>query len=236
MKARKKTITLITGTGQGIGKYLAKYYIEKGFQVIGCSRRSTGFQARNYKHYCLDISDESMVSAMFAEICKEYNRLDVLINNASVHSINYALLTPLEAVHDVFKINVEGTFLISREAAKLMKKNSYGRILNISTIAVALCNIGTSIYGSSKAAIDQFARVLARELVSFGITVNTLGLSVVRDTGMAETLSKDAIASALNQTIMKSPLDLRDVAHAVDFFISEHSTMVTGQTLYLGGL
>ncbi len=228
-------VMVITGTRKSIGKYLAKYYIKKGFQVFGCSRTSCGYRLDNYKHFCLDVSNEVEVKKMFADIHKTCNRLDVLINNAGVHSVNYSLLTPLKTAQDIFSTNMMGTFLFCREAVKLMKKNRYGRIVNISTIAVPLCSVGSAIYCASKAAVEQFSKVLAKEVAADGIIVNILGLSIVKNSGMAENLREDAISNTLDQTILKSLLDLEDISHAIDFFISEKSRMVTSQTLYLGG-
>ena len=231
-----KSVMVITGTRKGIGKYLAKYYVEKGFQVVGCSRGKIDFELDNYQHFCLDVSDEPVVKKMFSEVRKTYGRLDVLINNAGIASMNYVLLTSLEEVQDILNTNFVGTFLFCREAVKLMKRNKYGRIVNVSSIHVPLCTVGTSIYGASKAAIEQFSKVLAQEVFQFGITINVLSLSVVKNSGMAESLPNETIPKILERTISKSQLDFKDVAHAVDFFISERSKVVTNQTLYLGGV
>ena len=88
----EKQVIIITGTRKGIGKYLAEYYVEKGFQVIGCSRTTIDYELENYQHYCLDVAEEGEVKQMFAEINKTYKRLDVLINNAGISSMNHILL------------------------------------------------------------------------------------------------------------------------------------------------
>ena len=227
---------IITGTRKGIGNYLAEYYTHKGFYIIGCSRDDINFELDNYQHYCLDISDEPSVKKMFAEIRKKYGRLDILINNAGIASMNHVLLTPLKEVQDILNTNFVGTFLCCREAVKLMKRNKYGRIVNISSIHVPLATVGTSIYGASKASIEQFSRVLAREVFQFGININLLALSVVKSSGMAEDLSDDIILKILERTISKTQLNFKDVSNAIDFLISPKSSMVTNQTLYLGGV
>ena len=109
---------------------------------------------------------------MFAEIRKKYGRLDVIINNAGIASYTHALLTSLKELQNVLDTNFVGTFLCCREAVKLMKRNKYGRVINISSIHVPLATIGTSIYGATKASIEQFSRVLAQEVFQFGITIN----------------------------------------------------------------
>lgn len=232
----KNRVILITGTSRGIGKYLVEYYVKKNLQVIGCSRTQIKYSHKNYKHFCLNISDENDVTKMFCEVYKIYKRLDVLINNAGTISMNYVLLTPLAVLKEVLGSNFIGTFLSCREAVKLMQVNRYGRIINISSIAVPLSSPGSSIYGSAKAAVEQFSRVLAKEIISYGITVNTLGLSFVKNSGMVEKISEKTIKESLERTISKSWLNIKDIAHALDFLISPRATTITGQTLYLGGV
>ena len=231
-----KPVMIITGSREGIGKFLAEYYTQNGFIVIGCSRGNIDFELNNYEHYCLDVSDESLVKKMFKEIRKKYGRLDVLINNAGVASENHVLLTPLKEAHDSLNTNFIGTFIFCRESIKLMKMNQHGRIINISSIHVPLALAGTSIYSSSKAAIEQFSRVLAREVFQFGITINILSLSVVKDTGMEIALKEKIKRKILNQTISKDQLNIYDVIHAVNFLIDEKSKMVSNQILCLGGV
>jgi len=167
-------LVMITGTSRGIGRYLARHYLEAGYRVVGCSRSPVEFELPNYEHFCLDISAERDVINMFAQIRKGYGRLDALINNAGVLSKSLIMMTNSNTVQEVFDTNVFGTFIVCREASKLMKRNSFGRIVNISTIAVPLANPGSAVYGASKAAVEQFSRVLAKEVAPFGITVNTL--------------------------------------------------------------
>jgi len=173
-------VMLITGSGKGIGKYLAEYYAAKGYRVIGCSRSEIDFQLDNYRHFCLDVSDEKKVKEMFAEINRSLGRLDVLVNNAGIASMNHVLLTPLETVHKILNTNVVGTFLFCREAAKLMRKKQFGRIVNFATVATPLKLEGEAIYASSKAAVVSLTEVLARELAQFGITVNAVGPTPVK--------------------------------------------------------
>ena len=173
---------------------------------------------------------------MFKEIRKKYGRLDVLINNAGVASENHVLLTPLKEAYDSLNTNFLGAFIFCRESVKLMKIKQHGRIINISSIHVPLALAGTSIYGASKAATEQFSKVLAKEVFRYGITVNTISLSVVKDTGMESSLTNQTKQNILDQTISKSILSISDVIYAINFFISEKSTMVTNQILSIGGV
>ena len=100
-----KEVVLITGTSKGIGKYLVEYYTGKGFQVIGCSRSAVDYNFDNYQHFCLDVADEPEVKKMFAEILKRYKKIDVLINNAGIASMNHFILTPMKTVENIFRTN-----------------------------------------------------------------------------------------------------------------------------------
>jgi len=228
-------IMLITGTRKGIGKYLANYYSGKGFQVIGCSRSPAEDEPENYRHFCLDVTDEKKVKQMFSDIRKTYDRLDVLINNAGIASMNHFLLTPLDTVRNILDTNVTGTFLFCREAAKLMKKREYGRIVNFSTVATPLKLEGEAIYAASKAAIISLTEILARELAEFGITVNTVGPTPVK-TDLIKAVPHEKIERLLARQAIPRFGTFEDISNVIDFFIQKESGFITGQNIYLGGV
>jgi 3-oxoacyl-[acyl-carrier protein] reductase len=113
-------IILITGTSKGIGRFLVKHYLSKGHYVIGCSRSSVNHSSENYKHFCIDICNEEDVKTIFRYIRKTFNKLDILINNAGIASMNHSLLTPVSTVQKIFEVNVIGSFLFARESAKIL--------------------------------------------------------------------------------------------------------------------
>jgi 3-oxoacyl-[acyl-carrier protein] reductase len=232
MNSPESTI-MITGSSRGIGRHLAEHYCLRGFRVVGCSRGAVADMPEGYLHFSLSVTDEPAVISMFREVKKTFGRLDALINNAAIYTANHCMLTPIKTVREVFDVNVSATFLLCREAAKLMRTDGNGRIVNVSTVAVRLCDAGTSVYGASKAAVEHLSKVLARELAGFGVTVNVIGYSVVEGEGMAERLSDAAVAATLGRSITGKPVQPVDVAHAMDFFISDRSARITGQTVYL---
>ena len=231
----EQLVILITGTRKGIGRFLAEYYVKKGFQVIGCSRGKTGLESGKYQHFCLDVSDEHEVRQMFMKIHKTYEHLDILINNAGIASMNHALLTPLKTVHNIFNTNVIGTFLFCREAAKLMKINSYGRIVNFSTVATPLKLEGEAVYAASKAAVVSLTEILAREFAEFNITVNSVGPTPV-ETDLIRSVPEEKINRLLKRQAIQRFGTFEDIVNVINFFINKESSFITGQNIYLGGI
>jgi len=228
-------VVIITGTSKGIGKYLSEHYVNKGFIVIGCSRRKADFEFENYHHFIIDVCKENEVKDMFKIIRQTYGRLDVLINNAGIASMNHILITPLTKTKDVLETNIIGTFLFCREAGKLMKINKYGRIVNFSTIATKLKVEGEAIYAASKAAVMNFTETLSKEYAEFGITVNVIAPTPI-NTDLIKQVPKEKIDTLTERLAIKRLGKLRDISNVTDFFISKKSDFITGQTIFLGGV
>src|ERR1039457_3200920 len=231
----EKKVILITGTRKGIGRALVDYYAANGWLVIGCSRLPFEGDLTNYRHYCLDVSDELAVKKMFSEIRKQEGRLDVLINNAGIASMNHSLLTPIETVRKIMETNFTGTFLFCREAARLMQPKRYGRIVNFTTVAVPLKLEGEAAYAASKAAVISLTQVLAREFSEFGITVNAIGPTPIR-TDLIRAIPVEKMQSLIARQAIKRYGETRDVTQVIDFFISPGSDFITGQVIFLGGI
>lgn len=230
-----RPVTLVTGTRKGLGRYLAERYLAQGHVVVGCSRDPSDLAADGYHHLLADVADERAVKAIFAFIRKDLGRLDNLINNAGIASMNHTLLTPLATVDRIFDTNVKGTFLFAREAARLMQKRKYGRIVNMTTVATPLMLEGEAIYAASKAAVLNLTQVLARELAPFGITVNAVGPTPVK-TDLIRSVPKEKLDALLARQAIPRFGEPEDVANVVDFFLRKESDFVTAQNIYLGGV
>ncbi|MGE8457257.1 MAG: SDR family NAD(P)-dependent oxidoreductase [Pseudomonas alloputida] len=228
-------MTLITGTRKGIGKFLVEHYVARGHQVVGCSRSDIDWELPGYRHFVADVIDEATAKTIFSHIRRDYGRLDNLINNAGIASMNHTMLTPLATVEQILDTNVVGSFLFAREAAKLMSTRKYGRIVNFTTVATPLKLEGEAIYAASKAAVKSLTEVMARELAAFGITVNAVGPTPI-ETDLIRSVPQDKMQRLLARQAIARFGEMADVANVVDFFISEHSGFVTGQNIYLGGV
>jgi 3-oxoacyl-[acyl-carrier protein] reductase len=228
-------VTLITGTRKGIGRYLAEKFAANGHVVVGCSREQSDWTAPNYLHVCTDVSDEPAVQKLFATVRERYGRLDHLINNAGIASMNHCLLTPLDTVRRVLETNVVGSFLFCREAARLMQRRNFGRIVNFSTVATPLKLEGEAIYAASKAAIVSLTEVLARELAPLGITVNAVGPTPI-ETDLIKSVPKDKMERLIARQAIPRYGTCEDVLNVIEFFLSPRSGFITGQNVYLGGV
>lgn len=235
MSDESNPVALVTGARKGIGRALVDHLLDRGYRVIGCSRQEAGWEAEGFLHLQVDVSDEAQVKRLFREIKRRYGRLDAAINNAAVASMNHVLLTPAASVEKMLRANVLGTFLVSREAAKVMQKHKYGRIVNLSSIAVPMRLGGQSAYVASKASVESLSQVMARELGVYGITVNVVGSSPI-DTDMTRGLAPDKVEHLVRAMAVRRMGTVADVVNVIDFFLRPESEAVTGQVIYLGGL
>lgn len=228
-------VTLITGARKGLGRFLAEQRLARGDRVYGCSRQPSDLESPRYEHFCLDVSDERAVRQMFSRIRKEAGRLDHLVNNAGVASMNHAMLTPMSVVESILSTNVAGTFLMCREAARVMQTNGFGRIVNLTSVAAPLHLEGEAIYAASKSAVQTLTQILAREFAPLGITVNAVGPTPVM-TDLIRNVPADRIASLLARQAIPRLGTPEDVDNVVDFFLRKESGFVTAQSVFLGGV
>lgn len=228
-------VIIITGSRKGIGKELAHYYLNKNNIVIGCSRGESSIEHENYRHFSLDVSDEKSVIKMVRSVKKEFSKIDILLNNAGMASMNHFLTTAYASVEKVFKTNFFGTFLFSREVSKVMMKQKYGRIVNYTTVARALRLDGEAIYAASKSAIENFTQTIAKEVASYGITVNAIGPTPVK-TDLIKAVPKNKMDELLEKQAIKRFGNFEDIKNVIDFYIDDKSDFITGQIIYLGGV
>lgn len=231
----EKRIIAITGTRKGIGFFLAEQFLARGWTVVGCSRGPSSLHHSRYDHYELDVADETSVAGMMQDVRRRLGRLDALINNAGIASMNHTLLTPSSTMRQVFETNVFGTFLFCREAAKLMSRNKSGRIVNFATVATPLKLEGEAVYAASKAAVVSFTEIMAREFSPLGITVNAVGPTPV-PTDLVGSVPKEKMSALIARQAIPRYGTMADVLNVCDFFLQEKSDFITGQTIYLGGV
>jgi 3-oxoacyl-[acyl-carrier protein] reductase len=228
-------VVVVTGARKGLGRILVDHFLVQGARVIGMSRGEASITHAGYEHHAIDVGDDRAVRATFARIARSHGKVDIVVNNAAVLTSIHALLMPATRAEEMVRTNFLGGFYVSREAAKLMRKGKFGRIINIGSMAVTLEPIGDSVYAATKAAAMTLTAVLAKEFAGYGITVNTLAVTAL-ETDMLDQLPRakvDAVVAGLPIPRFATPDDIFNV---VDFFASPQSSYITAQTVFLGGL
>lgn len=226
---------LVTGSRRGVGRLITEHLLQHGAHVAGFARGEATFEHSNYVHFQVDVSDPASVQKGFAALKKITEVVHIVVNNAAVLTSQYAMIMPPAAAQAMINTNLLGTFMVSREASKMMRKSKWGRIINIGSMAASLEPIGDSVYAACKAGVSTLANVMARELAPLNVTCNTLGVSGIQSDMLAQ-LPKDKIAAVIAGLPLPRFAEPDDILNVIDFFASDRSSYITAQTVFLGGV
>lgn len=240
-----KRIVVITGGSKGIGRSVAIRFAQEQGKIIIVHYdpdesaatetlnlvRHPGAEAESHR---MDISDHEAVADLFKDIIARFEKVDVLVNNAGI--TKDALLMRLsESDWDaVLNVNLKGVFNCTQAVIRAMIKQRKGSIVNISSIAGQIGNVGQANYAASKAAVMGFTKTVAREVAARGITVNSVAPGFI-DTEMTAALpekQKEAFKQRIPMGKIGRP---EDVAEAVYWLCSEGAAYITGQTIHVNG-
>ena len=235
----KNKIALVTGAGKGLGKACAIALAEAGANLVIISRTKKDLDQVSKitkrfkvkcKSYVCDITNYNEIK----KIINNQPKIDVLINNAGIASMNHSLLTPISTARKIIETNFIGTFLLCREACKIMKKNNYGRIINFTTVGTKLIIEGEAIYTASKAAIVGMSKSLAIEYAKKNITINCVSPGFIK-TKMTDNILENVKAVLTSRIPMARLGTGEDVANTVAFLSSDAASYITGETIHVNG-
>ena len=229
-------VAVITGTSRGLGKSLAEHFLSQGYQVTGCSRGEGTLSHPQYSHSSLDISEEKQVRSWIRRTKRNEGRIDVLICNAGlVQSALLLGMTPGDVMESFLKVNIGGVFYALREVSKIMVIQGSGRIITISSTMAALHEEGTSVYSATKSAITEMTKILAKELAPKGVTCNVIAPAMMWTENSEElSLGGDWQQRMLQLQTIPRILNMDEICHVADFFVSPLSSAITGQVVFLG--
>ena len=228
-------VALVTGSRRGVGRMITDHFLGHGATVVGFAKGEANIDHPAYHHFQVDVGVPAEVQAAFGKLAKVVESVQIVVNNAAVLTSQYAMIMPPAAAQAMVNVNLLGPFMVSREAAKMMRKRKWGRIINIGSMAASLEPIGDSLYAATKAGVATIANVLAKELGPLNVTCNTLGITAI-DSDMLAQLPRDKIEAIIAQLPVARFAQPEDILNFVDFFASERSSYITAQTVFLGGV
>jgi meso-butanediol dehydrogenase/(S,S)-butanediol dehydrogenase/diacetyl reductase len=241
-------IIIVTGAGRGIGRATAEMFAQKGARVmvtdVNESRaqetsrciESAGGKSKALK---LDVAAAAEVDTLFEWVATEYGHIDILIANAGIISMSPILEMTEQEWDDVMTVNAKGVFLCCRAAIRYMIPEKKGKIVTMSSIAGKTGIPITSHYSASKFAVIGFTQALAREVVRWGITANSICPGFI-DTPMLDELQTKIDLSKYPETIVDSYMGRKaepeEVAELICFLCSKQSEYITAQPINNCGL
>ena len=244
----KNKVALITGARRGMGKSHALTLAKQGAKVVvtdidvkECQAvadeiKANGGEAIAFK---LDVSNPQEIDEVFTSTIKEFGRLDILVNNAGIYFSKPALELSEEDWDKMMNINLKGQFLCAQRAAKEMAKNTWGRIINIASVASGQVGVGIAggaHYTASKGGVIGMSETLAVEWAPLGITVNVVAPGAI-DTPMvgAAQLPKEVMDAMISSVPLKRIGRPEEVSAMVVFLASQEASYITGATFYVDG-
>jgi 3-oxoacyl-[acyl-carrier protein] reductase len=237
-------VVLLTGASGGLGRDLARALAANGYRLalhyFHHQDLALNLEAelnkseKRHSSYHADLCNENAIAAMVEKISVDFGKIDIIINNAGVSFSGMSWKQSLEDWNHVLSVNLTAPFLLSKYSIPHLRKNSHGRIINISSVVAKRALAGTSAYAASKAALEGLSRAQAMELSKFGITVNCISPGYF-DAGMITTVDEK------NQELLLSQIPLErfgkpaELAQCVLYLCNEASDYMTGQVLQLNG-
>ncbi len=238
-------IAIVTGASRGIGRATALLLAKERARVVVNYRSSqsdafsvvdeikkNGSEAIAIK---CDVSKAEEVDRMIREALTAFGRIDILVNNAGILVPKSFDETTDEIWDQTIDSNLRGTFNCIKAVSKQMKKQKYGKIVNVSSISAIVGSLTSAPYSVSKAGIDALTRTLAAEFGKFSITINSVAPGPVDTDLLAAIYSQELIGRMVDQTPMGRIATPEDIAKAILFFCSDDSDFVNGQTLIVDG-
>ena len=228
---------LVTGASRGIGRAIALELKSKDFSIIGTATSKVGVDAlieNGIEGYILDLNSPNSIGSFWEQLEVDKKNISILVNNAGITRDNIVLRMSDDEWSDIMNVHLNGTFQLCKRSLKMMLKNKWGRIINISSASASIGNRGQSNYAAAKAGVEAFTKSLAKEVGKRDITINAVAPGFIA-TDMTE--QNDGVNA--EYLIKEIPLgrfgEPEEVAGLVDFLCSEKASYITGQTIHING-
>jgi len=237
-------VVVVTGSGRGIGKEIAKYFVERGAKVAVISRTEENSQAAaaelneigpgTAKGYAVDVADFEAAGAFGKQVAEDLGPVSILVNNAGVTRDGLALRMSEEDWDVVLDTNLKGAFNMVKAFQRVILKQPNARIINISSVIGLMGNAGQTNYAASKAGLIGFTKALAKEFAGRKICVNAVAPGFIV-TDMTSDLNDDVQEEVKKGIPLGVFGEASDIANAVLFLAGEEARYITGQVLTVDG-
>jgi 3-oxoacyl-[acyl-carrier protein] reductase len=230
LSAKTPDTVVVTGATRGLGGYCAQRLHDAGYRVVGIGRTAATmpFEMRQ-----ADVTDADSVKETLSDLRRDAS-VYALVNAAGIASMNLVLTTPPSTIRRIIETNLVGTILCCQAVAPSLIRRGEGRIINFSTLGVPLAIKGEAVYIASKAGVEAFSRVFAREMAPHGVTVNTIAPGPI-DTALLEKVPRDRIDDVVARQIIPRQAQPEDVWNIVSLLLRPESSMISGETIHVGG-
>ncbi|MBD3379374.1 MAG: SDR family oxidoreductase [Candidatus Omnitrophica bacterium] len=233
-------VAVVTGATRGIGKSIADHLESLGAELLltGTSREEVddlnASTAGNKRYLQADFSDDAGIDSFVAELGK-MDRIDVCVNNAGINRINSVWETKTADWDDLVSVNLKAPFMVTRAVSFIMKRNGYGRIVNISSIFGTVSKEKRSIYSATKSGLIGFTRGASNDLARYGVLVNSLSPGVVL-TDMTRQILGDEGIKEMEERIPAGRLaGPEEISRVALFLASDLNTYLTGKNIIVDG-
>jgi len=239
-------VALVTGGTRGIGKAIAKRFVEAGARVaiFGTDPekgeraveelKKSAVDGQKIVFYQVDVGDSQQVDEAVQKVYQEFGTLDILVNNAGITRDNLLMRLSEEDWESVMNTNLKSVFNTCKSVVRPMIKGRSGKIINITSVVGLTGNAGQTNYAASKSGMIGFTKSLAKEIAGRGISVNCIAPGFV-ETDMTDKLNEKQKESILNQIPMQKMGKPEDIANAALFLASSLADYVTGQVITVDG-
>ena len=232
---------IVTGGTRGIGKEIAIQFLINGGKVtitgtkfidVTTLKKDWGFENISYQRVDF-LQKESVIK--FLEWINNQEKIDILVNNAGINKVDLNIDSITSDFDNLIDVNLKGPYLISREVSAIMKKNKYGRIVNISSIWGSITRSGRSLYSTTKFGLVGLTKTLAVELAPHGVLVNAVAPGFTMTELTKSTNTKEEIEDLKKTIPMKRLAEPIEIARLVLFMTSDINTYLTGQNIVIDG-
>ena len=218
----KDKVILVTGSTRGIGKQIAD-----DFESLGGNVMRVGTDDVNFLNFD---STNSFIDSLL-----NLDKIDICVNNAGINRINYLEDISIEDYDEILRVNLYAPFLVSQAVSKVMKKNKYGRIINVSSIWGTKTKEQRTSYTTSKAGLIGMTKTMSVELAKYNILVNSISPGFTSTELTKSILSEDEIKQLSEQVPLGRFASVDEISKVVLFLCSDLNTYINGQDIKIDG-